>query len=143
MSRFRLSALLVVSAGVIAVLLVRRGNSYMAAPASERVAAKDPEPEVAAEPVVAAEPEVAAEPQVAAEPVAVEPEPEPVVIVEPEPEPAPIIAIEPEPISEPEPELIMALEPEPEPQPEPESDPGYWAVPSAPPADWSDERRSA
>ena len=135
MSRFRLSALLVVSAGVIAVLLVRRGNSYMAAPASEPVAAKDPEPQVVAEPA-AVEPEP--------EPVViVEPEPEPVVIVEPEPEPAPIIATEPEPIYEPEPELIMALEPEPEPQPEPESDPGYWAVPSAPPADWSDERRSA
>src|SRR5438045_2389113 len=106
MSRFRLSALLVVSAGVMAVLLVRRGNRYLAAAKPGPVMAMDAEP-VVAEPV-AAEPVVAEPVAVEPEPVA-QPEPEPVVIAEPEP----VVIAEPEP--EPEPEPIVVPEPEPAP----------------------------
>jgi hypothetical protein len=137
MSRFRFSALLALSLGVVAVLLLRRDRRQMPVVAQPAPAPAPPAP-VPAEPVATVE-----EPPMVEEPVVEEPVIEAPVAEEP-------VAEEPQPVAEIPPVPVQQLYPETDGVSDPEREPdrSYWQVPPAPPAHWSDppqfgERQSA
>lgn len=132
MSRFRLSAIFAVSVAVVAVMLLRRDRRQPVVQAHMPTPTPAPVP---AEPVAAAVAEEApVEQHAVQQPVVEEPyhatAAEPAVEVEVPPAPLP------------------QLYPETDGVPEATPEPGYWHVPTTPPAHWSepsqlDERRSA
>jgi hypothetical protein len=152
MSRFRFPALLVLSLGVVAMLILRRDRRQPV------VVATAPAPPVPApaEPVVEApvvEAPVVEEPvgeePVAEEPVVWKPVAEEPVVEAPEPEPV-AEAPQPEPVAETPPPAapVQQLYPETDGVSDVEPERSYWEVPKAPPAHWSDppelgERQSA
>jgi hypothetical protein len=157
MSRFRFSALLALSVAVVAVIVLRRDKG--------RAEFSVPVPAAPAEPVAAAVPEETPvevpsvevpsveEPSVE-EPSVEEPSVEEPCVEEPYVEEAPVAETPSEaPVEAPAPRVEIPPTPV---QLYPETDgvsgadpvPGYWGVPSTPPADWSDsssfgDRRSA